>query len=274
MNMKHYFYTIGLILFVLSSCERAIDFDIKEVAPKLVVEATIENDAYPIVLLSNSLGFFSTIDLANLSKSFVRNAEVFVSDGVVEQKLKEFEIPLGGGNSFFYYTSDPANTTTAFKGAINKRYGLRIVAEGKLYSATTSIPFATRRIDSLYHKPAPVGNKPEQVALMVMATDKPGFGDYVRYFTKRNSEPFYAGLNSVYDDQVIDGSSYDVQVERGVNRNIDNGPGSSFFNKGDTVTIKLANIDKATDSANHPFRLAKSCIKSTNETTPSLGIAL
>ena len=74
----------------------------------------------------------------------------------------------------------------------------------------------------------------------------PGFGDYVRYFTKRNRELFYPGLNSVYDDQVIDGSSYEVQVERGVPRNGNYPEGYSFFDKGDTVTLKVCNIDKAT----------------------------
>jgi hypothetical protein len=81
---------------------------------------------------------------------------------------------------------------------------------------------------------------------MVKAFDQPGFGDYVRYFTRRNSEIFYPGLNSVYDDQVIDGTSYTVQVERGVNRNETREEGYSFFDKGDTMTLKICNIDKAT----------------------------
>jgi hypothetical protein len=81
---------------------------------------------------------------------------------------------------------------------------------------------------------------------MVKATDPPGYGDYIRYFTKRNNEPFFAGLNSVFDDQVIDGTTYNVQVERGWDRNADPGDRTSFFIKGDTVTFKLSNIDKAT----------------------------
>jgi hypothetical protein len=99
---------------------------------------------------------------------------------------------------------------------------------------------------------------------MVRATDRPGLGDYVRYFTRRNREPFYPGLNSVYDDQIIDGSTYEVQVERGVYRTIPHPEGYSFFFKGDTVSLKLCNIDKATfdfwrtmeftyDNAGNPF---------------------
>lgn len=232
--------------FFLTACEKSVSFKLDEVAPKLVVEASIENGQAPVVYLSKSLNYFSKIDQSILANSFVHNAEVYVSNGTLTHKLKEYSVPVGGGYNFYYYTNDPATPATAFIGQLNKQYSLRIISEGKEYNAITNIPNTTRRIDSLFWKPAPVGNPPEKIAVMVRAYDQPGFGDYVRYFTKRNSEPFYPGLNSVYDDQVIDGSSYEVQVERGVDRNADRPEGYSFFDKGDTVTLKVANIDKAT----------------------------
>jgi hypothetical protein len=239
------FVAAGLFLF-LSSCEKGIEFKLDDVTPKLVVEASIETGQAPVVNLSKSFAYFSQIDLNTLANSFVRNAEVYISNGTLTHKLREFGAPVGGGYSFYYYSNDPANPATAFVGELNKQYTLRIVAEGKEYTATTTIPNTTRRIDSLFWKPAPPGNEPEKVAVMVRGYDKPGFGDYVRYFTKRNRELFYPGLNSVYDDQVIDGSSYEVQVERGVPRNGNYPAGYSFFDKGDTVTLKVCNIDKAT----------------------------
>ena len=146
----------------------------------------------------------------------------------------------------YYYSVDSADLSTAFVGQLNSDYTLRIVWDGNEYNANTHIPDITRQIDSLYWKPAPPGNDSGKVSLMLMATDIPGYGDYVRYYTKRNDEPFYPGLNSVYDDQVIDGSSYDIEVERGVDRNADRPDQFIFFDKGDTVTLKLSNIDKAT----------------------------
>ena len=235
-----------LTTLLFSSCKKGVEFKLDEVTPKLVVEATIENGQAPLVYLSKSQAYFSQIDLTALANSFVRNAEVYVSDGILTHKLKEYTLPVGGGLNFYFYTNDPASPATAFIGQLNRQYSLRIVAEGKEYTAVTTIPNATRRIDSVFWKPAPTGNPPEKVALMFRGYDQPGFGDYIRYFTKRNSEPFYPGLNSVYDDQIIDGSSYEVQIERGVDRNMSNPDGYSFFNKGDTVTIKLCNIDKAT----------------------------
>ncbi|MCX8020520.1 MAG: DUF4249 domain-containing protein [Chitinophagaceae bacterium] len=223
-----------------------IDFKPKEKAPKLVVEATIENGQPPIVFLSRSVNFFSKMDPQTLSQSFVRNAEVYVSNGSVTHKLREYSVPLGGGYFIYFYSADTTNPSTYFVGELKKTYSLRIVYDGEIYTAQTTIPEITRRIDSLYWKPAPPGNPPNKVALMIRATDRPGYGDYVRYFTKRNQEPFYAGLNSVYDDQIIDGTTYEVQVERGINRNDGIANGYSFFDKGDTVTLKLCNIDKAT----------------------------
>ncbi|MFZ9387958.1 MAG: DUF4249 domain-containing protein [Chitinophagaceae bacterium] len=234
-------------LWSLSACEKTVDFKLDETAPKLVVEATIENGQPPVVSLSSSIGFFSRIDPVTLGASFVHNAEVFISNGTRTHRLKEYTVSLGGGFNLYYYSVDPSDPATLFNGELNGRYSLRIVSDGKEYTALTTIPDTTRRIDSLYWKPAPPGNSESKVMLMMRASDKPGFGDYIRYFTKRNWEMFYPGLNSVYDDQIIDGTTFEVQVERGVDRNEGaQGEGYSFFDKGDTVTLKLCNIDKAT----------------------------
>jgi|CXWL01.1.fsa_nt_gi hypothetical protein len=235
-----------LSFLILSSCEKGVEFKLDDVTPKLVVEATIENGHPPIVYLSKSQGYFSQIDLFALANSFVRNADVYVSNGTLTHTLKEYAVPVGGGYNFYYYSNDPTSPATAFVGQLNKQYSLRIISEGKEYTALTTIPNITRRIDSLFWKPAPAGNLPEKVSVMVRGYDRPGFGDYIRYFTKRNSEQFYPGLNSVYDDQVIDGSSYEVQVERGVDRNDSHSEGHTFFDKGDTIILKVCNIDKAT----------------------------
>ncbi|HUR66098.1 MAG TPA: DUF4249 family protein [Chitinophagaceae bacterium] len=235
-----------LIILFTTGCERAVDFKLAQTAPKLVVEASIENGQPPMVYLSKSLGFFSKIDPATLSNSFVHHADVFISNGTLTHKLKEYTVPVGGGFNFYYYSNDPSSPATLFTGELRKQYSLRIVSEGKEYTATTTIPDTTKRIDSVFWKPAPAGNPPDYAMIMARVYDRPGFGDYVRYYTRRNSDVFYPGLASVYDDQVIDGSSYEVQVERGVDRNTVLVDGYAFFLRGDTVTLKLCSIDKAT----------------------------
>ncbi len=238
--------TLFIFLLFITGCERTVEFDLDNVEPKLVVEATIENNQPPVVILSKSVGYFSKIDPVLLANSFVHGAEINISNGILTHRLKEYSVNVGNGVVLFYYSIDSADLSTAFIGELGKNYSLQILADGNEYTSSTRIPFITKRIDSLFWKQAPPNNPPEKVALMVRATDPPGLGDYVRYFTKQNSGPFLPGLNSVFDDQVIDNSTYEVQVEKGVDRTSSLPEGYAYFNKGDTVTFKLSNIDKAT----------------------------
>jgi len=234
-----------LLVAGLISCEKSVDFKLKDPEPKLVVEATIENNNWPIVFLSNSLNYFSTLDPSAIQQSFVHNANVTISNGTQTHRLKEYQVSLQGG-ILFYYTIDSSNLATAFKGELNKQYNLKIIVNGKEYNANTTIPNITKRIDSLWGKPVPGFNNPNRRVLMIKATDPAGYGDYIRYFTKRNNEPFYPALNSVFDDQIVDGTTYTVEIERGVDRNAPRSDGYSYFDRGDTVTLKLSNIDKVT----------------------------
>ena len=74
----------------------------------------------------------------------------------------------------------------------------------------------------------------------------PGGRDAERDWTRRNNEEFLPGAASVYDDLVIDGTSYELEVEPGINRSDAKDEDERAFRRGDTVTLKLASIDKAT----------------------------
>lgn len=245
MNFNRAFFYLFLIV-AFASCEKSVDFKLNNSEPKLVIEATIENETWPIVYLSNSLDYFSTLDPNSIQQSFVHNAKVYISNGTQTQLLKEYQVPLPNGYYLFYYTVDSSNLAVAFKGQLNQQYSLRIEVNNKQYSASTTIPDITKRIDSLWGKPVSGYYNPNKRVLMIKATDRPGYGDYIRYFTKRNHEPFNPALNSVFDDQIIDGTTYSVEIEKGVDRNIPRDDGYSYFDKSDTVTVKLCNIDKTT----------------------------
>lgn len=238
--------TLAITLFIVTSCEKNIDFNLKNADDVLVVDAQIENGQAPVVVLSTSFDFFSTISFQQLISSFVRNAEVTISNGTLNHKLKEYALPLGGGFNAYYYSIDSANLSTAFTGEFNKQYTLTINADGKEYKATTKIPSLTKYPDSLWFKPAPLNPDTNKRVLMTKTTDPPGLGNYIRYFTKKNRSNFLPGSNSVFDDAVIDGTTYEIQVEPGIDRNNPISSDSNFFKRGDTVTVKLCNIDKAT----------------------------
>lgn len=240
-----YIFSLLVLPLLFWSCEKEIDFDLESAAPKIVVEATIENGKAPFVVLTKSANYFGRIDPQVLAESFVHDALVSISDGQATHQLKEYQKRLAPGVVFFYYTTDSANLSGEIKGRLNTTYFLSIKVEETLYEAQTTIPNITKRIDSIWWKKAPRDTAGKAI-VMIRATDPPGFGDYVRYFTKRNSEPFLPGINSVYDDLIIDGSTYDLEVDPGADRNLAYNEDARAFRKGDTVTLKLSNINKAT----------------------------
>jgi hypothetical protein len=232
-----------LILLLFSSCEKAVNFNLDKSDSKLVVDASIENNRPPIVILSKSLDYFNKITPELLSQSFVHDAAVFISDGNGPQQLREYAID-NGSDSLYYYSTQVGNV---FLGAFETSYDLRVEVNNEIYTAHTSIPGLAKKIDSVWWKDAPANPDTNKAVVMARVSDPPGYGNYIRYFTSVNSGPFLPGLNSVFDDQVVDGTIYTVTVDNGVNRNGDIDFNEySFFEKGDTVVLKFCNIDKAT----------------------------
>lgn len=232
------------LLFFFSACEKSINIQPESQKPLLVVDGTIENGQRPVILLSTSLNYFSKINPEVLIASLVSNAKVTLSDGVKTIELKKYE-QLIGQYSLTYYSSDTAGSAAV--GEVGKTYTLQINYNDQQYTSVTTIPPVAKTVDSLWWKPAPNNDDTTKVVVMGRLTDPKGFGNYIRYFTKVNNGPFLPGALSVFDDQLTDGTTYDYPMDQGINRN--NPPGEDeygFFKRGDAVTAKLCNIDKAT----------------------------
>ena len=235
-----------LIIAALSGCEKNIDFKLNQPANVLAVDAVIENNQPPVVVLTKSFGYFANISVDLVQNLYVHNAIVTISNGTLTHQLKEYAIPLGPGLNIYAYQIDSSSLSTAFAGEFDKIYSLKIISEGQEYNATTTIPLLAKKIDSLWWKQAPFQDDTSKIILMAKATDPPGLGNYVRYFTKNNSGTFLPGRNSVFNDEVIDGTTYSAEVDQGIDWNNIPKPDSNYFKRGDTITMKLSNIDKGT----------------------------
>lgn len=236
---------VGLCFVLLVGCEKNISFDLDEPAKVLVVDAEIESGLPPTVVLTRSLSFFSEIGPAIFDSLFVHDAEVYMSNGTVTHRLKEYAYGVGGLLAY-RYSIDSASLSTAFVGEFNTTYSLRILSEGREYTSETFIPGLNTVPDTFFFKVAPQNPDTNKRVMMVKAEDPLGLGNCVRYFTKTNSQPFFPGENSVFDDQVIDGSRYEVQFPGGIDRNNPPDLDSNFFVRGDTVTLKFCNISRST----------------------------
>jgi Domain of unknown function (DUF4249) len=242
--MRYVFFIFMVIIF--SGCEKNVDLNLKAAEPLLVVDGQIESGNAPVLVLTKSLGYFNKISPEILANSFVRNAEVYVSNGTLTHKLKEYAIPLSQGYTAYFYSNDFLSPATAFVGALNTTYMLRILADGKEYTATTKILNNAFSLDSIWTKPAPTAVDTTRRLFYIKTTDVPGLGNSGRYFTKKNSEQFLAGENSVFDDQIVDGTTLSSIVPPGIDRNDRKTGEDILFKKGDTITMKYCNIDRAT----------------------------
>lgn len=238
------FFLPAICTLLLISCEKNIDLNLKNTEDVLVVDASIETGGSPIVVLTNSFDYYANLNFEELSKKFVHDAVVTISTGQEKYRLKEYSLSGTNGFGIYYYSIDTAAGDN-LTGALDTKYDLEIVSNGETYISSTTIPPLTKTIDSLWWKPAPFTTDSSKVTVFVRSTDPPGLGNYIRYFTKTNSDRFFPGAQSVFDDQLIDGTTYDLRVDPGIDRNDPIPFEDNFFHRGDTVTLKLSNIDRA-----------------------------
>ena len=137
-----------------------------------------------------------------------------------------------------------------YHGKLNTTYHLNIqLPDSSVYTSVTTIPQLRKTCDSLWWTPAPNNPDTSRCVLYGLFHDPPGLGDYVRYFTSVNGQPFYPGYTSAFDDAVTDGTDYTFQIPQGFNKNDTIKTSSDdygFFHHGDSITFKFCDIDKAT----------------------------
>ncbi|WP_147323489.1 DUF4249 family protein [Chitinophaga silvatica] len=236
-----------LTVFLFSACEKDISVHVQTSVPQLVVEGIIENNNYPQVILTHSLNYFSSIDSLTLINMYVHDATVSVSTGVKTMELKEQKAFSPSGAEYYVYRPELGQPGDLFKGKSGETYTLQISTDNKTYKAVTSIPLTGMHLDSLWATKVLLDNDTTKVRLWARITDNPTSNNYVRYFTKVNRRPFLPSLNSVIDDHIVNGTTFEIPLDAGVDRNTKPDPVTyALFSRGDTITLKFCNIDNST----------------------------
>jgi hypothetical protein len=226
------------------ACEKDVTVSLPKGEDQIVIEGTIETDKYPEVILTRSLNYFNHISVDQLQSAFVHNAAITVSDGTRTMELKEFYKDTTNRLRWYYYTADTTQANI-FEGRMGQRYTLRIAVDGKTFEATTNIPGQAMVIDSLWSERN--SKDPQLIRLMARITDPVQRGNYVRYKTARGAGVFRPGINSTIDDQIVNGTTFNIMLEAGHDRtqNIDYDT-YGYFKPGDSVRVWFTNIDKDT----------------------------
>ena len=79
-----------LLIIITSSCIKDISLELPKADEKLVIEAMIDSDDYPIVFISKNSSYFTNIDTTILNASIVKGSDacVIVSNGAITDTLK------------------------------------------------------------------------------------------------------------------------------------------------------------------------------------------
>lgn len=233
--MRKASFTLILVSLLGSACEK--ENTGQPPGPNLpVVEGMIEENGYPLVMLSsNPAHFAGSLPPANAA-SWIHNAVVTVSNGPQTQQLREYRLTDAAGRAFWAYTVDTAGLPYAFRGETGKSYTLTIESEGKKLHAITTIPVRRLRLDSVWWAAGKAG-------LMARFTGSQQGPSYARYFTARNGEDYRPGMHPL-SAQSTGNSTFAIRL-----RTAPAGSGAlayANFGSGDTVSLKFCNVDHRT----------------------------
>lgn len=245
-------------MLYLVACEREIKIKLPDNEPKIVVEGYIENDTFPVVILTKSLPYLTPIELNSLSKTFIKGATArIIVDGKDTFPLTEFVIPQPDSNAIAF----SVYINPSLKGKVGSSYLLEVEASGfPKVSALTTIPKPVS-IDSFSYEKLDSSNTiflPEKYdslyRLLAYFTDPAGEVNYYRYWTSRTSmrasyentlSPYTEDDGSTFKLDFFDGQYVKGAWLQGSKPQGDSTRNSAYFKLGDTVSVKWGAIDKA-----------------------------
>ena len=264
-----FWHIITFIILVFVACEKEITVNLPNPEEAIVVEGYIENDLPPYLYLTKNSAYFGEFDANALWRYFVSGAKITINDGTDSIELVEyssdliellpdsqrielskfFGIPLDSNlqlPGISVYTV-PLNST--FVGEIGKTYTLKIEVDDKVITSKTSIPNPVSFM-SLREEPHPNPKNDTLIQIIGHIKDPDTLGNFYRYFTRRNSTPYYTkGVETVLDDIFANGQEFDIQIPYGWDRFSEDQKFDintfGFWHKGDTCYIKLSMIDRA-----------------------------
>lgn len=220
-----------LIILIYSSCSPNLEYEIRGYSEKIIVEGYAESGTFPKVYLSLNVPLYVTPDSVNYLDYLIRNAKVTVSDG------SESEVLTSGWDVYgfppFSYKA------TKMKVVPGKNYELKVEYGGYTIISKTSVPVKTP-ITGIKVVDAPIEGY--NILSLEIYLEKSKTSSF-RIFTKKNSQPDFIECPVLYNrDLNLDGQQ-SWQILPGMIDVYSSEIAEAYFQKGDTVEIKLCEID-------------------------------
>lgn len=204
---------------LISSCEDVINVNLNNASPTLVVEGSIYDNGYTTqVVLSKTTDYFNPGDFSPLT-----NAEVSITDNA--GNVYEPTDTINGAFIFGNLTGTPGIT-----------YTLKVIADGKEYTATSTMPQIVP-IDSLVIDNNSEG--PRENAILCYIKDPKGVQNYYQMRIWVNGDEVTSDNIILFSDKYWDGLVEPMRVDSrraGIDRYLPT----------DTISVELAGIEKQT----------------------------
>lgn len=216
--MKKVFFII-LSAVALTSCEKEINLDLADQSGNIVIEGNVTDKNGPkTVKITKSVGFAQPNQYPA-----VAGAQVILSDNTGQTETLE-------------YTGNGEYKTNTFLGVPGRTYTLKVIAEGKQYTAQSTMPQAVE-LDGLVQDSFMFGSK-KSYTLLPVFTDPIELGNrYLFSITINNSAKKYI---SVLSDNLNNGLPN--QWTLGL-PNDDNKGRDHQVVPGDVVYVEMQSID-------------------------------
>jgi hypothetical protein len=221
-NRLTLFIILIAVACCLMSCQEVVSINLNQNSLNIVIEGVVQDHPGPYSVLLSMTGDYFT---PSLYFPPVSNALIIMSDEMGHRDtLKE--------------VANGTYQTSTVQGVPGKSYQLSVVVQGKEYDATSSMPQKVF-IDSLYDVPRQGFDGDKGYDIYVVFRDPPELGNYYRVNAKSSAlipaDSIDGRRYRLYTDKLTNGNEMAVRIRAG--RNV---------NPGDTITIDLLSIDKAT----------------------------
>lgn len=239
-----------ILILILTACEKNVTVEVPKADEQIVIEGYIETGTNPFVILTRTLPFFGSINTStsSLLENTITGALVTINNGTVVDTLTQL-----AGTDYGIYT------TTRMVGEIGKNYSLTVSVNGKVLSATTSIPNPVQ-LDSVWWKAD--GQRDSLGFAWAHLTDPDTLGNCYRWFARRmnrytygenagkqKDSTFIAPQGSAFEDKFFNNRSFDFNAIRGQflnsQKDDDQDIERIYFKRGDTIVVKFCSIDRA-----------------------------
>jgi len=267
-----------VVLFVFiffHSCTKIIEVELPDSEPFLVVEGSIRNGEIPLVLLSQSSGYFDPISVS-FEGFYLGGATVTVSvdgipylldeictDDLPPSALEEVSNTIGVSPEILLEFPICAYTSfdePALIGSFGSIYDLHVIYESIEVTSSSKLENLIPIDSSYFQIPSTASN--DSLGLMATSyTDPDSLGNSYRWSSRRvNKDPsFIYPLGSAWDDSFGNGVPFEFATFR-YSADFDAEPEgeAGFWKTGDTVLVRLESIDKGAFSAVMTFEASAS----------------